>query len=96
MFLKSGLIITINIASHELDKAAVSETDLHLLSCSLLTEQGSKCRWNARANLWILSHPIRRQAGRRSALHRVAEGRLKMGCDDFDLRGDSDLLYDGG
>ena len=30
VFLKSGLLITINIASHELDKAAVSEIVLHL------------------------------------------------------------------
>lgn len=62
----------------------------------LLTKQGSKCRWNARANLWTLSDSVSRQAVRAGTLHGVAEEGLTMGCNDFDVCGDTKFLFDGG
>ena len=85
------------VANHELDKTAVSEEGISNKVCqSILTEQGSKRCWNARANLWAFGHSVRRQAGRAGTLHGVAEKRLTMGCNDFDMCGDTDFLFDGG
>ena len=62
----------------------------------ILTEQGSKRCWNARANLWSFGHSVSRPAVGGDTLHGVAEKGLKMGCNDFDVCGDTDFLSDGG